>query len=286
MAIVLCADSTCDLPAEVIEEYQIHTMPYHIMLEDKEYIDNVNITPEEIYRVYYDRKNLPKTSAINAGEYLDFLRPFVEAGDEVIHFCLGHALSSSYQNCVLAREELGHVYPIDSCNLSSAVGLQVMDAGEMIREGKSAEEIRDYFKENHQCYHASFVIDTLDFLRASGRCSSVAAIATSLLNIRPGIEVDNSSGGMNVGKKYRGSTEKVLLKYVKDKLNAYDDIITDKVFITDSGIEDEIRDMVEKAVLETIPFKKVYHSTASCTISCHCGPRTLGVLFVTKTPQK
>ncbi len=286
MSIVLCADRTCDLNEELMREYDVHTIPYHILLEDKEYMDNVDITPDDIYRAYYERKALPKTSAINAGEYREFFRPFVEQGHEVIHFCLGHALSSSYQNCVAAAEELDHVYPIDGRNLSSAIGLQVIDAGRMVREGKSAEEIRAYFDEHHRCYHGSFVLDNLEFLHAGGRCSSMASIASSLLNIRPRIEVDNTSGGMNVVKKYRGSSEKVLRRYVKDKLAEYDDIRTDKIFITDSGIEEEIRDMVEKTVLETLPFEKVYRSTASCTISCHCGPKCLGILFVTETPAK
>lgn len=287
MAIILSADRTCDLTDALRKEYDVYTMPYHILLEDKEYLDGIDITPDDIYRVYYDKKLLPKTAAINMGEYVDYFRSFVEDGHEVVHFTLGSALSSSYQNCVNAAEELGHVHIIDGCNLSSGVGLQVIDAGEMIKTGKTATEIKAYFDGHHQCYHGSFVVDTLEFLRAGGRCSSVVAFSAGLLNIRPSIEVNNTDGSMTVGKKYRGSFEKVLVKYVKDKLAQYDDICTDKIFLTDSGgLDDEFRDYIEKVILETLPFERVYRSTASCTISCHCGPKTMGILFVTKSPSK
>ena len=287
MSIILSADRTCDLPEAILREYDVHTMAYHIYVEDTEHLDGVDITPEEIYRVYYEKKLLPKTSAVNVGEYLEFFRPFVEAGHEVIHFNLGSKLSSSHQNALLAGEELGNVYVIDGRNLSSGVGLQVMDAGEMLREGKSAEEIKAYFDEYHQCYHGSFVLDQLEFLRAGGRCSALTAFSAGLLNIHPCIEVDNTCGGMAVGKKYRGSFEKIALRYIKDKLSQYDDICTDKIFLTDSGgLEDDFREELEKAILETIPFEKVYRSTASCTISSHCGPKTMGILFVTKSPSK
>lgn len=286
MPLILSADRTCDLNDALMEEFSVHTIPYHILLEEKEYLDSVDITPQDIYKVYYDKKTLPKTSAINAGEYLEYFHPWVEKGYDVVHFCLGSALSSSYQNCLVAAEELGHVYPIDGRNLSSAVGLQVIDAAKLIEEGKTAEEIVAYFDEHHRCYHGSFVLNTLDFIHAGGRCSSVAALSASLLNIRPCVDVDNTTGGMQVTKKYRGSTEKVLVKYVKDKLAQYDDIRPDKIFVTDSGLDPAIIETVQQAVLDTVPFEKVYRADASCTISSHCGPNCFGILFATETPSK
>ena len=287
MGIILSADRTCDLNEDIIKEYDVHTKPYHILVDDVEHIDGVDITPEEIYQVYYDKKILPKTSAVNVGEYIDYFSRFVDAGHQVVHFNLGSKLSSSHQNAVLAAAAMDNVYVIDGCNLSSGVGLQVMDAGEMIREGKTAEEIKAYFDEHHQCYHASFVVDTLEFLKAGGRCSALAAFSAGLLNIHPCIEVDNTCGGMGVGKKYRGSFEKVMAKYIKETLAKYDDIRTDRVFLTDSGgLDDAFRDQMEKVILETVPFEKVYRSTASCTISSHCGPKTMGVLFATEKPSK
>lgn len=287
MSLILSADRTCDLNEEIFQELNIHTIPYHILLEEKEYLDNVNIAPQDIYNAYYEKKILPKTSAINAGEYLDYFRPFVEQGHDVVHFCLGSCLSSSYQNCLTAAEELGgHVYPIDGRNLSVGVGLQVMDAAELIKKGMNGAELQNYFAENCQCYHTSFVINQMTFLRAGGRCSSLAALSANLLNIHPSIDVDNTSGAMQVAKKYRGSTEKVMKKYVQDKLAQYKDIRTDRIFITNSGIDEKIIKIVEDTVRETLDFDKIYYSVASCTISSHCGPESLGILFATETPAK
>ncbi|HMM06169.1 MAG TPA: DegV family protein [Clostridiales bacterium] len=286
MAVILSADRTCDLSEALLLEFQVSTIPYHIHIGDREYIDNVNITPPEIFRLYHEKKVLPKTSAINTEEYLDYFRPWVEQGHEVLHFCLGGALSSSYQNCVLAGEELGHVYPINSCNLSGAIGLQVIDARKMLDDGMSAAAVQGYFNENSRRYHGSFILDTLEFLHAGGRCSSVAALSANLLNIKPCIVVDNSTGGMQVGKKYRGSLSKVLTKYVKDTLAQYDDILTDKVFITYSSIDTAIVDLVKETIDSVMPFDRVIETKASCTISSHCGPNTLGILFATKKPAK
>lgn len=219
------------------------TFPLHIILNEKEYRDNVDITPEEIYQEYYDHKVLPKTAAVNVQEYIDHFRPWVEDGYEIIHINLGHALSSVYQNCCLAAEELR--------------------------------------KRTRNC-HASFILDTLTFLHAGGRCSSVAALGANVLKLKPCIQVDNSDGSMGVGKKYRGTLDKVLVKYVKDELSRYTDINTDLLFITHSGIPQEYIDLVKKTVEETMDFKEIHVTTASCTISAHCGPNTLGILFETK----
>lgn len=191
-------------------------------------------------------------------------------------------MSSSCQNAVLAAAELENVYVIDSCNLSSAMALQVIDCRAMIDAGKEVTEIYDYFSQNQQKYHGSFVADTLEFLAAGGRCSSVVAFGANLLNIKVEIEVDNRDGSMGVGKKYRGNQHRVLKQYVKDKLTQYEDIVTDKIFITHSGIDEEYIELVRQTIEETKHFENVYVTQASCTISSHCGPGTLGILFATE----
>lgn len=279
--IILSADSTCDLDEELKERYHVRYFPLHINLNGKDYLDNVTITPEEIYQEYYDHKVLPKTAAVNVQEYVEHFRPWVEQGYEVIHVNLGHALSSSYQNCCLAAQELGHVHVIDSCNLSTGTGLTVVAAGKMIKEGLDAETIAERLRAGTSRRHASFILDTLTFLSAGGRCSSVTAFGANMLKLKPCIQVDNRDGSMAVGKKYRGSLDKVLVKYVKDELARYPDINTDLLFITHSGIPQDYIDLVKKTVEDTVTFKEIHITKASCTISCHCGPNTLGILFET-----
>lgn len=280
--IILSGDSTCDLGDELKEKYQVHYYPFHIILEGKDYQDNVDITPGDIFQRYYEKKVLPKTAAINVEEYVNYFRPFVEQGYEVVHLNLGSALSSAHQNCMLAARELKGVYPVDSGNLSTGIGHLVLDAGEMIKEGLGAEEIAGKLNQRKNLVHSSFILDTLKFMSAGGRCSNVMALGANLLNIKPCIEVNNKDGSMDVGKKYRGSLKKVLPLYVKDKLQEYQGICTDKIFITHSGIDQEYIELVKKAIQEEKEFQNIYVTRASCTISCHCGPNTLGILFETK----
>lgn len=214
-------------------------------------------------------------------EYLDYFRPWVEEGYEVIHINIGGALSSSHQNCCLAASELGHVYPVDSCNLSTGSGLLVVAARRMIDAGMDAPSIASALKQHTGKCHASFILDTLAFMHAGGRCSSVAALGANILKLKPCILVDNKDGSMGVGKKYRGTLDKVLVHYVKDTLAQYDNINTSLLFITHSGIPETYIDLVKEAVAEEIHFDEIHVTKASCTISSHCGPNTLGILFET-----
>lgn len=281
--VILSADSTCDLGEELKARYDVQYYPFHIILDGKDYQDNVDIHIEDIFRAYYDRKALPRTAAINVEEYVEYFRPWVEQGFDVLHFCLGGALSSAQRNCVLAARELGgHVFPIDSCNLSTGISLQIIEAGERIRAGMPAAEIAQAMKEIIPHCHASFILDTLEFMRAGGRCSTIVAVGANLLALKPCIEVDNSDGSMHVGKKYRGNLKKVLPQYVRDKLTQYDRIKRDHLFITYSSIDPSYVELVRQAVLDVMDFKEIHVTTASCTIASHCGPNTLGILFETE----
>ena len=280
--IILSADSTCDLGDELKARYDVHYYPFHIILEEKDYQDNVDITVKEIFEAYYARKALPRTAAINMEEYVEYFKPWVDEGYDVIHLNLGGAISSAHKNCALAAQELGgHVFPIDSFSLSTGIALQVIEAGERIRAGMPARQIAEEVSALRAKTHASFILDTLDFMRAGGRCSTVAAVGANLLSLKPCIEVDNSDGSMHVGKKYRGSLEKVLVQYVKEKLAQYPDIKRDHIFITYSSIAPELEELVRKTIRETMDFKEIHATHASCTIASHCGPNTLGILFET-----
>ena len=281
--VILSADSTCDLGEELKARYDVQYYPFHVILEGKDYQDNVDIHIEDIFQAYYDRKALPRTAAINVEEYVEYFRPWVDQGFDVLHFCLGGALSSAQRNCVLAARELGgHVFPNDCCNLSTGISLQIIEAGERIRAGMSAAEIAQAMKEIIPPCHASFILDTLEFMRAGGRCSTIVAVGANLLALKPCIEVDNSDGSMHVGKKYRGNLKKVLPQYVRDKLTQYDRIKRDHLFITYSSIDPSYVELVRQAVLDVMDFKEIHVTTASCTIASHCGPNTLGILFETE----
>lgn len=280
--IMLSADSTCDLNDELIELHNVNYYPYTILLDENTYKDNIDIKPSQIYEIYAKKKILPKTSAINVAEYYNFFKPWVDDDYEVIHINLGSHLTSGYNNCCIAANELKGVYPIDSQNLSVGSGLLVLKAARMIKEGLSAKEISDKLNNHRKNIHMSFVLDTLDFLYAGGRCSRISSLGSNLLKIKPVINVDNSSGAMDLGNKYRGSLEKVVVKYINDKLSSYENINKDQIFIVHSGIDNHFINLAKDAILECLDFKEIHVTTASCTISSHCGPNTLGIAFETK----
>lgn len=280
--IILSADSTCDLNNELTEHCNVNCYPYTIILNENTYKDNVNIVPSDIFKIYSEKKLLPKTSAINVAEYYNYFKPWVDKGYEVIHINLGGALTSSYNNCCIAANELGGVYPIDSRNLSTGTGLLVLKAANMIKEGLSAKEISARLDRHSENIHMSFILDTLDFLYSGGRCSKISSLGSNLLKIKPVINVDNKSGAMDVGNKYRGTLRKVIVKYINDKLSNYKNINNDHIFIVHSGIDNQFIELAKNTILEHMEFKEIHVTMASCTISCHCGPNTLGIAFETK----
>lgn len=280
--VILSADSTCDLGPELYKQLNVQLVPYNVVIGDDQYLDGVTITPDRIYEIYRETNQLPHTAAVNVDTYLSHFRPFVEQGYDVVHLTLGHGLSSSAQNCRLATEELGHVYMVDTCNLSSASGLLVIEAARRIADGLPAEQVAAEVQALTSKVHASFVIDTLEFLYKGGRCSALSMLGANVLKLKPCIEVNNADGTMSVGKKYRGSTEKVREQYVRETLAKYDNLDYDKIFVTHSGTAPENVEKLCALVRELAPFKTIYTSRAGCTISCHCGPETLGILFMTK----
>lgn len=281
--ILLSADTPCDIGDELKERYQVSLYPLHIILEGKQYTDGLDISPDMLYEAWYERKELPKTAAINPGEYADYFRSLVEQGYDVLHISLGSGLSSSCQNAKLAAEAFEGVRVIDSRNLSTGFGHLVCEAGERIRAGMPIEQIVQEVEALVPGVSASFVLDTLEFLHAGGRCSSLAHLSANLLNLKPCIAVQVSEGGgMTVGKKYVGKLPRVLKKYVQDQLEGRTDLLLDRVFITHSGIDAAILEDIRTQVLALQPFREVCITRASCTISAHCGPNTLGVLFITR----
>lgn len=282
--VLITADISCDLNKELEERYGVIVIPLHIVIGGKSYEDWVDITPEELYDIFYKTKELPHTTAVSVGEYIEFFKPYVEEGYDIVHISLGSKLSVTHQSSVLAAAEFpGRVYSVDSNNLSSGSGLLAIKAAEMRDQGLSAKEIYEKLNTMHEKSHASFVIERLDFLHAGGRCSMIAMLGANALALRPAIEVQNDNGGaMVVGKKYRGKYGKVLLQYMEDTLKKYDNIDTDRVFITHAGANPEYVEAVYKALKAKNIFKEIHITRASCTISSHCGPNTLGVLFMTK----
>ena len=281
LSVRVSADSTCDLSPELLQAYSIETLPLYVVMDGNAYKDGLELTPDELYAKVREAGKIGSTAAINVDEYLTFFTRMKESCDTLIHFTISSEMSSCFQNACIAAEEVGGVYVIDSRNLSTGIGLQVLRACELAQKGMAAEVIVSYVREMAGRVDATFIPESLEFLKMGGRCSAAAALGANLLRLKPCIQV--REGKMLVGKKYTGSMENVLSKYVKDRLNKLEDLDLSRVFITHSGMSDPaIIDKVKDAVLAIAPFEDVQITRAGCTVSNHCGPNTLGVLFCKK----
>ena len=281
MAVRIATDSTCDLSKELIDEFGISVIPLNIIMGDKSYRDGQDITQKELFQWSDANKATPKTSSPDLGFVEEFMKPFMEAGDEVVYIGIGEELSSTCQTMRLAADDLGFekFHVVDSANLSTGIGLQVLRACDYAKQGLSGDEIVKRIEEARGRVRASFCIDTLTYLHRGGRCSGVAALFGAALQLKPMIAVKD--GKMGVAKKYRGKIAKVLKEYAKEMEPALRNAETDRVFVTHTA-SDETAEAIREYVASLGIFEHVYVTRAGCVISSHCGPGTLGVLFYSK----
>lgn len=279
----IISDSTCDLSPELVKRYEIDILPLHILLGEKEYRDGKDITPDEIFAWSDENKITPKTSAPSLTDTIEILRPYVEQQREVICFSISSSMSTSGNVMRLAVDELEAadlVTVIDSANLSTGIGLLVVEAAVMAQAGKSAAEISTVIEALKPQVRASFVVDTLTYLYRGGRCNAAAAMAGSVLRLHPKIVVEN--GAMDASKKYRGKLKSVIMSYVKDMEENLKNARPDRVFITHSGCDRAVVEEVRTYLQSLGIFQEILETRAGGVVSSHCGPGTLGVLFIAK----
>lgn len=276
--IFISADSSCDLSGELLRRFAIRTQPMTITLGNETFLDGDHFTPEDMYRRYRAEGILPQTSAPSVQDYVEFFRGMRSEGGQVVHLTISSELSASYNTARLAAEELPGVYVVDSRQLSTGVGLLAIEGAESRNRGMDAAAIAEHLRALTDKVETSFVLDTLEFMRRGGRCSNFAALGANLLKLKPALEM--RGGKLNVYKKYRGNIDRVYREYIAERL-AEKRIRPGHVFLTDSGgVDPTLLRELEALVRSLIPVREVHHTYAGCTVSTHCGPKTLGVLFI------
>ncbi len=278
--VVVTVESTSDLSDELKSRYGILAVPLYISMDDGEYLDGVSITSADMFEKVSASGKLPKTAAAAVADFSAAWKPYLDEGCEIVHVTISSELSACYQNACLCAGECEGVYVVDSRSLSTGIGQLAIEAAIMAENGCRAADIAAALEEKRERLNVSFVLDTMDYLAKGGRCSSVTAFAAGLLKLRLCIEVEN--GKMDVAKKYRGKMSQVLCEYARERLLSCSDVELDRIFITDSGVDDETRRAVRDAILEVKPFSEILFTRAGTTISSHCGPKCLGILFFTK----
>ena len=280
MKIKVLSDSTCDLSQELLDTNNITLIPLTIVKDGESFSDGVDITTADIYAHVAAGGNLCSTAAINMNEYESWFSKFAKEYDAIIHINISSEFSSSYQNACLAANEFDNVRVVDSRNLSTGQGLVVLEACKLAKTCQTVDELKEKLDAFTGRVEASFLLDRLDYMVKGGRCSAATALGANLLNLKPCIEVKD--GKMAVVKKYRGNYAKCLATYVKDRLSDRDDLVRETLFVTRTPVSDECLSAVREKVDEFADFQNIYWTEAGCTVSCHCGPGTLGVLFVRK----
>lgn len=279
----ITSDSTCDLSPEQLEQYNIRLLPLYVSMDGKTLRDGVDVKPDDIYAHVSAGGSLPQTAAVNLADYVRAFTELSKKNDFVIHVCISLDFSCCYQNAKLAAADFDNVYVVDSRNLSTGHGLVVLEAERMAREGMAPDDIVAALHDLTGRVEASFILDRLDYMKKGGRCSAVTLLGANLLKLRPCIEVKD--GKMGVGKKYRGSFDKCVCEYITDKIGNRSDLELRRVFITHSGVSEETVQKAVETVQKLQPFEEICVTRAGCTVSSHCGPGTLGVLYIRKADQ-
>lgn len=279
MNIKILSDSTCDLSPELLQEHNISLSRLTIIKGNEQFVDGETITPADIFAHVAAGGALCSTAAYSIGQYEDLFAQYANDYDGVILINIGSGFSACHQNACIAAADFPNVRAVDSKNLSTGQGLVVLEACRLAKTCENLDEIVAKLNDYTPRVEASFLLDQLAYMVKGGRCSSAAALGANLLNLKPCIEVRD--GKMGVVKKYRGPYAKCLANYVKDRLDR-DDIVRNELFLTYTPVDDKCLAAVKEAIAGCEPFEVNYETTAGCTVSCHCGPGTLGVLFVRK----
>ena len=276
MKICISAESTIDLPKQLLEAYEIKTIPFTVLLGEKAGFDG-EITPDEIFE-YVDKTGvLPRTSAINEFQYSEYFKEILKEYDAVIHFALSSEISSACSNAMAAASELKGAYVVDSRSLSTGIALEAIYASKLVKEGLKPEEIIAKVQERIPYNQTSFVLATVDYLHKGGRCSSLAKLGAQLFRIRP--QIIMADGKMSPGKKYMGKQLGCVESYCKDTLEQFNNPDKSIVFVTHSQATPDMVEAAKKQLREK-GFENIIETTAGATISSHCGPKCLGILYL------
>lgn len=278
--IKLIADSSCDLSAKIIKEMDIEIIPLYVIFGDESYKDGVEINPHKLFQMVDEIGVLPKTSAITPEDFHEYFKKYTDEGYDILYISISSGLSSTYQNANIAANDIenGSIKIIDSANLSSGIGLSICYAYDLIQEGYSLDEVVEKTEVILPKVKTSFIIDTLEFLHKGGRCSAMQSVVSSMLNIRPIIKVVD--GGMAVGTKIRGKKKKGFDAMISATIADKERMIGGRVFITHSLGSDEEEKYIRAKLEDNLPDMKIITTMASSLISCHCGKKTIGILYI------
>ncbi len=280
MKVIITTESASDLAPDLLEKYNVATVPIYINIGEKSYRDGIDIDSYKLFEELVKPDSKAKTSGASEHDYRTLFSSLVGKGYQIVHISVSSLTSVSYSNALKVSNEFPNVYVFDSMNASAGMGLLVLKACELADQGLSASEIFDQLIHYRDLVETSCILDTLSYVRKGGRISAVSALGAELLNLKPMVWI--REGKLSLGKKYRGKLEKVIKQYIIDRLRDRNDIDLKRVFIIHTLINKSILESVRNLVKSFQPFNEIITSEAGCGISCHAGPNVLGIVFMRK----
>lgn len=279
--IKIITDSTADLPVEIIKELDISIVPLYVTFNEEAFRDGIDITTAELYKRVEEEGTLPKTAAPSPADFHNIFKPFVDDGRDVLYIGLSSKLSSTIQNAKIAANEFpeGRIKIIDSFNLSTGIGILVLKAVTMAKEGLDLQEIAAKLQEMVPKVKTAFVINTLEYLHKGGRCSSLQSFVGGMLKIRPIVQV--VEGKMILGNKTRGKIEKALNTLIEMISTDEYGVDLENIIVTHSEGADNAA-YIHEELIKLFPEANILVTTAGCVISSHCGPNTVGIMYLNK----
>jgi DegV family protein with EDD domain len=275
----ILSDSCSDLSPDLRTRYNIDTIPLYITLDGNTYRDGEELTFRDLFQFVKETGKLPKTAAPSV---LDFDKLFSSHSGDIVFISIGSKLSATYQSAHLAAQQMPDrcIHVIDSNNLSTGIGLLALAAVDLRDQGYGAAEIAARVRDIIPKVRTSFIIDTLDYLYLGGRCSAMQSIVGSILQIRPVIEM-KPDGTLGIKEKTRGSRKKTLDILLKGFEAQRNDLDLQRVFLTHTGCDEDAL-YVKEAIQRIAPVEEIHITYAGATVSSHCGPDTLGLIYQIK----
>lgn len=285
---VIFTDSTTDLTPELVAEMDVQVLPMRFMLDGKEYRnypDNRELSPKE----FYDKLragSMSTTSQINSAAFIEAFTPVLEAGKDILYVAFSSGLSGTYQSACLAAEDLREQFPertiecVDTLQASMGEGLVAYTAAMLKKDGMSLAELTAWLRENVQRFCAWFTVDDLMFLKRGGRLSGVAAVAGTLLGIKPVLHVD-PDGHLIAMEKVRGRKASLdgLVRHFETSAENHAE---QTVFISHGDCLEDCQYVADK--IKAFGVKRICIGTIGPVIGAHSGPGTVA-LFFTGSPR-
>ncbi len=278
--IKLICDSLSDIPKELLETYDIHEVPLTVIFDGKEYIDGIDLSKEEFYKMLRNSENMPKTSQCTYIQFRDVFKKYLNEDKDILYIGGSSTASGTLQSAMMAKNDLeGNIYIIDTQNLSIGSGCFLLSAAEMIEKNKNIEDIVDHLEKIKNNIEVLFTVDTLDYLQKGGRISLAKATIGNMLNIKPILSIQD--GLVKPVNQVRGKKQVVskIIALIKEK---FGEDLSDKRIILGYGDNESEIISVEEKLKSEFNISEILTVNVSSCICAHTGPGIIGIACCNK----